>query len=90
MKNPCGTARANILEKVIVNDIPVFFGTGVNPANSPAQFFVAWGNGVLEGGLIPTYNKDSGEEGYLWFADEDEAEEKYFQLQHIFSEKKQK
>ncbi len=85
MKNPCGTARANILEKSIVNDIPVFFGTGVNPANSPAQFFVAWGKGVLNGGLIPTYNSDSDKEGFLWFIDEEEAEDKYSYLQRIFS-----
>lgn len=88
MKNPCGTAKANILEKSIVNGIPVFFGTGVNPANSPAQFFVAWGKKVLEEGLIPTYNRDSDEEGFLWFVDEDEAEAKYSYLKHIFSEEK--
>lgn len=87
MKNPCGTARANILEKEVVKDIPIYFGTGVNPANSPAQFFVAWGKGVLEGGLIRTYNSDSEEEGFLWFIDEDEAEDKYWQIQRSLLEK---
>lgn len=77
MSNPCGTTKANILEKAIVESMPIYFGTGVNPVNSPAQFFVAWGIGVLEKGFIPTFNHESPEEGFLWFVDEDEAEEKY-------------
>jgi hypothetical protein len=80
MSNPCGTTRANILEKTEVSGIPVYFGTGVNPVNSPAQFFVAWGKGVLQGGLIRTFNKEQQDQGFLWFIDEDEAEAKYVQL----------
>jgi hypothetical protein len=83
MKNPCGTTRANILDKTEINGIPVFFGTGVNPVNSPAQFFVAWGKGILEGGLIHTFNSERQEEGYLWFVDEDEAEAKYIYVQKV-------
>lgn len=77
MKNPCGTAQAKIIESTEVNGIPVYFGTGVSPVNSPAQFFVAWGKGVLTSGLIPTFNNESPKEGFLWFIDEDEAEAKY-------------
>lgn len=81
MKNPCGTTRANILENTEINGIPVYLGTGVNPVNSPAQFFVAWGRGVLADGLIRTFNSESPEEGFIWFIDEDEAEEKYAAVQ---------
>lgn len=81
MSNPCGTTRANILEKTEVRGIPVYFGTGVNPVNSPAQFFVAWGKGVLEGGLIRTFNSEQLDRGFLWFIDEDEAEAKYNLIQ---------
>lgn len=81
MKNPCGTAKANIIEKAEINGIPVFFGAGVSPINSPAQFFVAWGKGVLANGLIPTFNNESPKEGFLWFIDEDEAEAKYVEVQ---------
>lgn len=86
MKNPCGTTRANIYEKTEVNGIPVYFGSGVNPVNSPTQFFVAWGIGVLKDGLIHTFNSDSPEEGFLWFIDEDEAEAKYLSLQQVLAE----
>lgn len=86
MKNPCGTTRANVLEKTVVNGIPVYFGTGVNPVNSPAQFFVAWGKGVLEGGLIHTFNSERTGEGFLWFVDEGEAEEKYTSVQKALAE----
>lgn len=78
--NPCGTTRANILEKTKVNGIPVYFGTGVNPVNSPAQFFVAWGEGILAGGLIHTFNSESLAKGFLWFVDEDEAQAKYAEV----------
>lgn len=81
MKNPCGTTRANILEETKVNGIPVYFGTGVNPVNSPAQFFVAWGKETLVDGLIHTFNHESQEKGFLWFVDEDEAEAKYAEVQ---------
>jgi len=77
MKNPCGTTRANILERKELNGIPVYFGTGVNPVNSPAQFFVAWGEGVLEGGLVHTYNSEQSGKGIRWFIDEDDAEHQY-------------
>ncbi|HVJ48157.1 hypothetical protein [Desulfitobacterium sp.] len=83
MSNPCGTTRANILEKTVVNGIPVYFGTGVNPVNSPAQFFVAWGMETLKGGLIHTFNSEQLEEGFLWFVDEDEAEAKYSTVQKV-------
>jgi hypothetical protein len=81
LNNPCGTTRANILEKIEICGIPIFFGTGVNPVNSPAQFFVAWGKRALEGGLIHTFNSEDKEMGILWFVDEDEAEAKYVSLQ---------
>lgn len=81
MKNPCGTTKANILENTEIKGIPVYFGTGVNPVNSPAQFFVAWGKGVLGNGLIRTFNSESPEEGFLWYIDEDEAEAKYNNVQ---------
>lgn len=77
VSNPCGTTRAKVFEEVQVNGILVYFGSGVNPVNSPAQFFVAWGRDVLVNGLIPTYNKETPEEGFLWFVDEDEAERKF-------------
>ena len=80
MKNPCGTTQAKILEKKVVNGIPIYFGTGVNPVNSPAQYFVAWGEGILEGGLIHTFNSEGPGGGILWFVDEDEAEAKYTSL----------
>lgn len=81
MKNPCGTTRANIYQSVNVKGIPIYFGSGVNPVNSPAQFFVAWGKEALAGGLIPTFSSDSPDCGVIWFVDEDEAEEKYLQVQ---------
>jgi hypothetical protein len=80
MKNPCGTTKANILESAEINGIKIYFGTGVNPVNSPAQFFVAWGKNVLANGLIHTFNSESPEEGFLWFVDEDEAEERYHSM----------
>ncbi|KJS86435.1 MAG: hypothetical protein JM58_07035 [Peptococcaceae bacterium BICA1-8] len=81
MKNPCGMTRANILEEKEVNGIHVYFGTGVNPVNSPAQFFVAWGKGILKGSLIHTFNSVLLEEGILWFVDEEEAEDKYTSIE---------
>ncbi|MBU7008784.1 hypothetical protein [Phosphitispora fastidiosa] len=81
MKNPCGTTRANIIESSIVNGIPIYFGSGVNPVNSPAQFFVAWGKEALIGTLLPTSNNESPDKGVIWFIDEDEAEARYFHLQ---------
>ncbi len=83
MKNPCGTTRATIIANTEINGTPIYFGTGVNPVNSPAQFFVAWGKEVLKGGLIRTFNSESSEEGFLWFIDEDEAEAKYDHMQQI-------
>ncbi|MDA8441762.1 MAG: hypothetical protein M0Z55_05235 [Peptococcaceae bacterium] len=80
MGNPCGTTRANVVAKTEVKGIPIYWGTGVNPVNSPAQFFVAWGNRVLTGGVIHTFNSDAKQEGFLWFVDEDEAEAKYKSL----------
>lgn len=79
MSNPCGTTKANILEHLEVNGIPLFFGTGVNPVNSPTQFFVAWGDSIRNG-LIHTFNEEAPKEGCLWFIDEDEAEEKFLLL----------
>lgn len=80
MKNPCGTTQANVIQVSEVKQIPLYYGTGVNPVNSPAQFFVAWGKGVLDNGLIRTFNTESKDEGILWFIDEDEAEAKYQEL----------
>ncbi|HHY60643.1 MAG TPA: hypothetical protein GX504_08500 [Clostridia bacterium] len=77
MKNPCGTAKARIYEQEEVNGLVVYFGSGASPVNSPAQFFVAWGKQVLAQGFLPTYNKDTPEEGHLWFVEEEEAEAKY-------------
>jgi hypothetical protein len=77
MGNPCGTTKANVFEQIEINGLTVYFGAGVNPVNSPAQFFVAWGKDVLSNGLIPTYNLDTVEQGFLWFVDEDEAEAKF-------------
>lgn len=84
MKNPCGTTHAKIIESREVNEIPIYYGTGVNPVNSPAQFFVAWGKGVLENGLIRTFNTESKEAGILWFIDEDDAETKYHEVTMAF------
>lgn len=44
--------------------------------NSPAQFFVAWGDTVKKG-LIHTFNREERHEGCLWFIDEDEAERRF-------------
>ncbi|EHQ87908.1 hypothetical protein [Desulfosporosinus youngiae] len=85
MKNPCGTTKANVFENTEVNGIPVYFGSGVNPVNSPAQFFVAWGKGVLSGGLIHTFNLESSEQGSLWFIDEDEAMSAYARIQGLLA-----
>lgn len=85
MKNPCGTTKANIIEETRINGVSVYWGTGVNPVNSPAQFFVAWGEGILSGGLIRTFNADAPERGFLWFVDEDEAEVKYLEIQDNLS-----
>lgn len=81
MANPCGTTKATIYAKIEINGIPVYFGAGVNPVNSPVQFFVAWGIKVLAGGLIHTFNINSLEEGILWFIDEDEAEAEFKSIQ---------
>ncbi|TGE33607.1 hypothetical protein [Desulfosporosinus sp. Sb-LF] len=85
MGNPCGTTKAKVYENIEVNGIPIYFGSGVNPVNSPAQFFVAWGKEVLSRGLIHTFNSESSEQGSLWFSDEDEAEAKYAQIQRILA-----
>lgn len=81
MTNPCGTTKANIFESTEVSGIPIYFGAGVNPVNSPAQFFVAWGKKAIVGGLIHTFNQDSFEQGSLWFVNEEEAEAKYAEIQ---------
>lgn len=86
MKIPCGMARANILTSTVSGGVPVYFGTGVSPVNSPAQFFVAWGEEVLTGGLIPTCNSDCPEQGVLWFADEGEAGARYEQVLQALGE----
>lgn len=85
MKNPCGTAKANIIERTEVNGMKVVFGSGVNPVNSPAQFFVAWGKDILANGLIHTFNCDTPEEGFIWFIDDELAEEKYEALKKSLS-----
>lgn len=85
MENPCGTTKANVFETTEVNGIPVYYGAGVNPVNSPAQFFVAWGKGVLASGLIHTFNSQSEEQGALWFIDEDEAEAQYNRIQKLLA-----
>lgn len=61
MKNPCGMTKANIIERTEVGGMKVVFGCGVNPVNSPAQFFVAWGKDVLANGLIHTFNCETPE-----------------------------
>ena len=86
MKNQCGLTRANIIKSTEGKEIPIYLGTGVNPTNSPAQFFVAWGKEVLAEGLIHTFNSESPDHGYLWFVDEDEAEGKYNALQKMLAE----
>ncbi|SHN68180.1 hypothetical protein [Desulfitobacterium chlororespirans] len=85
MSNPCGTTRANILRQSEINGIPLYFGTGVNPVNSPAQFFVAWGETVKKG-LIHTFNREELHEGCLWFIDEDEAERKFLAQEEALKE----
>lgn len=77
IKNKCGMTKARILEQKVVKGIPVYLGTGVNPVNSPYQYFVAWGEMVLESGLIRTFNSDTSEDGQIWFIDEEEAELTY-------------
>ena len=86
MGNPCGTTKANILESTEMNGTPIYFGTGVSPVNSAAQYFVAWGKGVLAGGLIHTFNIQSTEQGSEWFIDEDEAEAKYSKIQRLLAD----
>jgi hypothetical protein len=81
MKNPCGTTRANIYQSAAVNGIPIYFGSGVSPVNSPAQYFVAWGKEALAGGLVPTFSSELPDIGVIWYVDEDEAEARYIQLQ---------
>jgi len=85
MNNPCGTAPARIYESAESGGLPIYFGSGVNPANSPAQFFVAWGRDVLKDGFVPTFNRDTPESGFLWFVDEEEAEARYRGLCHHLS-----
>jgi len=85
MDNPCGTTKANVFESTVINGTPIYFGSGVNPVNSPVQFFVAWGKEVLAGGLIHTYNSKSPEQGSEWFADEAEAEAKYIKIQRLLA-----
>lgn len=86
MGNPCGTTKAKIFEKTEVNGIPVYYGSGVNPVNSPAQFFVAWGKGAISSGLIHTFNSETEEQGSLWFVDEDAAEAHYIKIQEILGQ----
>ncbi|HBV87860.1 hypothetical protein [Desulfosporosinus sp.] len=88
MSNPCGTTKANVFDSTEVNGIPVYFGAGTNPVNSPAQFFVAWGRGVLSGGLIHTFNSESPEQGSQWFIEEDEAEACYVKIQQLLADKR--
>lgn len=85
MKNPCGMTKANILERTEVDGMKVVFGCGVNPVNSPAQFFVAWGKDILANGLIHTFNCETPESGFVWFIDEEQAEAKYEALKKSFS-----
>ncbi len=85
MDNPCGTTKANVFESTEINGTPIYFGSGVNPVNSPAQYFVAWGKGALAGGLIHTFNTKSPEQGSEWFVDEDEAEAKYIKIQKLLA-----
>lgn len=85
MGNPCGTTKANVFETIEVNGIPVYYGSGVNPVNSPAQYFVAWGKGVISAGLIHTFNSETSEQGLLWFIDEDEAEAQYAKMKAVVS-----
>lgn len=85
MGNPCGMTKANIYETTEVNGVPVYYGSGVNPVNSPAQYFVAWGKGVISSGLIHTFNSELSEQGSLWFIDEDEAEVQYAKIQEVLS-----
>ncbi|MFZ3102476.1 MAG: hypothetical protein WA131_08125 [Desulfitobacteriaceae bacterium] len=77
MQNKCGMTKVRILEQKTVNGIPVYLGIGVNPGNSPYQFFVAWGEIVLSSGVISTFNSDTSEDGQIWFIDEEEAELMY-------------
>lgn len=86
MKNPCGMTKANIIERAEVSGMKVVFGSGVNPVNSPAQFFVAWGKEILANGLIHTFNCETPEAGFIWFIDEELAEAKYEALKKSFSE----
>jgi len=85
MDNLCGMTKATIFESTEINGTPIYFGSGVNPVNSPAQFFVAWGREVLNDGLIHTYNSKSPEQGSEWFVDEDEAEAKYIKIQKLLA-----
>jgi len=85
MGNPCGTTKANIFESTEINGTPIYFGAGVSPVNSAAQYFVAWGKGVLDGNLIHTFNSKSPEQGAEWFIDEDEAERKYIKIQRLLA-----
>jgi hypothetical protein len=78
--------KANIIERAEVSGMKVVFGSGVNPVNSPAQFFVAWGKEILANGLIHTFNCETPEAGFIWFIDEELAEAKYEALKKSFSE----
>lgn len=80
MKNPCGTAKANIFENRLAGSTPVYLGTGVSLVNSAAQYFVAWGEGILVNGLLPTYNIERGETGLHWYVEEEQAEARYDEL----------
>ncbi|AFQ42864.1 hypothetical protein [Desulfosporosinus meridiei] len=87
MGNPCGTTNAKIYMTMEVKGVPIYCGSGVNPVNSPAQHFVAWGKGVISSGLIHTFNIESLEQGILWFVDEEEAEAQYAKLQEVLSKR---
>lgn len=83
MANPCGTTKAKVFEKAEIRGVPIYWGAGVKPVNSSAQYFVAWGKEVLAGGLIHTFNLNSPIQGIEWFVDEDEAEACFIQQQRV-------
>ncbi|HEX3032668.1 MAG TPA: hypothetical protein VHS59_10565, partial [Bacillota bacterium] len=78
------TAKANILEQSNPGGAPVYIGSGVSLVNSPAQWFVAWGEGILVNGLLPTFNIDNGASGLQWYVDEDQAEARFEELCNLF------
>jgi len=85
VNTPCGMTKANIIERTEVDGMKIVFGSGVNPVNSPAQFFVAWGKDILANGLIHTFNCETPEAGFIWFIDDELAEAKYEALKKSLS-----